>query len=144
METNQFIENLLTVLPYWQYKFVKPLRQALKDEMGLESYYALQTLNQFGSMAMTELAQRLKITKQQASKMIDSLCTHELVRRIPDHMDRRYIYIEITPTGQAALYRIFSEDSHFYEKLEKRIGKKDMEDLSQAIETLLRVLPKLD
>lgn len=144
MESEQFIENLLTVLPYWQYKLVKPIRQALKSEMGMEAYYTLQTLRQFGAMPLTELAQRLKITKQQASKVVDGLCMHQLVQRIPDKSDRRYIQIEITDKGAEALFRIFRQDSEFLEKLKNRLGPDDLDEFGAAIETLLRVLPKLD
>lgn len=144
MNTEQFVENLLTVLPYWQYKLVKPLRQALKSEMGIESYYALQTLHQHGAMSMTELSQHLKIPKQQSTKMIDNLCRQNFVCRKPDPSDRRYIYIEITKEGIDSLYRIFRQDGMFLEKLESKIGEDDLTDLEQAIETLLRILPKLD
>lgn len=144
MDSKQFIENLLAVLPYWQYKLVKPLRQALKSEMGLESYYGLQTLRHFGPLTMTEFAQNLKITKQQATKTIDGLYREQLVQRLPDSTDRRYIRIEITDLGRETLYRIFNQDALFLDKLEDKIGRDDLEALKASIETLLRILPKLD
>lgn len=144
MDTEKFVENLLTVLPYWQYKLVKPFRHALKTEMGLEAYYALQTLRQYGPMSMTELSQHLKVPKQQATKMVDSLCRQNLVCRKADKTDRRYVYIEIMDEGVQALYRIFRHDGMFLDKLEEKIGKEELIEFEQAIETLLRVLPKLD
>lgn len=144
MNTEQFVENLLTVLPYWQYKLVKPFRNALKTEMGLEAYYALQTLRRSGPMSMTELSRQLKIPKQQATKMIDGLCRQQFVCRKAKDGDRRYVYIEITEEGIQSLFRIFRQDGMFLEKLEAQIGAQELQDLEQAIETLLRVLPKLD
>lgn len=144
MNSPQFIENLLAVLPYWQYKLVKPLRNALRSEMGLEPYYALQTLRQFGPLTMTELTQRLKITKQLATKIVENLFLGGLVERVHDESDRRYIRIKITEDGQEALYRVFRQDGMFLENLEEKIGSESFAELENAIEILLKILPKLD
>lgn len=144
MQSERFIENLFAVLPYWHYKIVKPFGALLKAQMGMEAYYCLQTLRQCGSMTMTELAGRLKITKQQATKTVEKLYEKNFVSRIYGERDRRFIHIKITEEGRRYLEGIFRQDENLVERLEEKIGKEDVKALGEAMETLLRVLPKVD
>lgn len=144
LSTNLFIEQLLRLLPYWHYKIDKPFKLFLKDKMSLETYYCLQTLRQKGPMTMSEICRCLKISKQQATKMIDTLYTHHFVERQPGETDRRFISIRVT---QQAIDYIESEiyrNPEFVDRLGRTLSAADFAQLQQAIETLLRLLPQLD
>lgn len=52
---------------------------------------------------MSELADKLQITKQQLSKMINVLEEKELVERIHDKENRRRVYIRICDRGRAMM-----------------------------------------
>lgn len=143
METGKFVENLLTVLPYWHYKIDRPFKQSLDGGMSLETYYCLQMLRWDGPMTMSELAGRLKITKQQATRTIDRLYACDFVKRLFDENDRRFIKIEITQKALDYIEQNIYQDTEFLKTLESRIGGAEIEELGGAIETLLRILPKL-
>lgn len=144
MKSEKLLENLLAILPYWHYKIDKQLKQSLKSEMSLETYYCLQALNSLGPMTMTELAQNLKIPKQQATKIINNLYQYQFVKRIHDEDDRRFIRIEITRQAIDYIEQNYYRSSEFVQELEEKIGEKEVEALSGAIEVLLRILPKID
>lgn len=112
--------------------------------MSLETYYCLQALNSLGPMTMTELAQNLKIPKQQATKIINNLYQYQFVKRIHDEDDRRFIRIEITRQAMDYIEQNYYHSSEFVQELEEKIGAKEVEALSGAIEVLLRILPKMD
>lgn len=144
MTSEQFVENLLTVLPYWHYKIDKPFKQYLKDGMSLETYYCLHTLHKEGPMTMSELSQKLKITKQQATKIIDKLYNCQFIQRLYDNSDRRFIRIKITQNAIDYIYINYYSDSEFIKKLKSKINKEDIREFEKAIEILTRILPKLN
>lgn len=144
MKYEHFIEDLLKVLPHWHYVMDKSFKQSLKDKMSLESYYCLQTLRQSGSMTMSELARRLKISRQQATQIVDRLCEYDFMRRLYDSTDRRTIKIEITEKARNYIDEVYYQDNEFLQGLKERIGEEDMEEFAKAIGTLLRILPKLE
>lgn len=143
-EKEKFIENLLTVLPYWHCVVDKNFKTFLKDKMSLESYYCLQTIRHGGALSMSELAERLRISRQQATQMVQRLYEYGFICRLQDDADRRSVKIQATDKAEAYIKEVYYRDSGFMESLEERIGPEDMAALSGAIETLLRVLPEIE
>lgn len=139
-----FTEMILKLLPYWYYKIEKPFKMSLKDKMSLETYYCLQILQQDGSMTMTDLAARLKISKQQATKIIDTLNQHHFIERKYNERDRRYIRICVSDSAIQYIEENIYKNTDFPLQLEEKIGKEDVKRLEDAMATLLEILPKLD
>lgn len=147
MNFEQFAEGLMMALPYWHYKIDRPFKVSHKengDSMSLETYYCLQMLRWDGAMTMSELAERLRITKQQATQMIDRLYQYDFVRRMYDREDRRVIRIEITERAVEYIKNNAAKHTDFLDGLEKKLTPEELDSLGGAIETLLRLLPKLD
>ena len=136
-----FTEMMLKLLPYWYYKIEKPFKMSLKDKMSLETYYCLQILQQDGSMT---IAARLKISKQQATKIIDTLNQHHFIERKYNERDRRYIRICVSDSAIQYIEENIYKNTDFPLQLEEKIGKEDVKRLEDAIATLLEILPKLD
>ena len=143
MESKEFVKNLLVLLPYWHYTIDKPFKQSLAGKMTLESYYCLQTLRQDGALTMSELAQRLKISRQQATQTVNRLCECAFIRRLYDNSDRRCIKVEITAQAEKYIDQVYYQDTAFLDNLQRCMDKEDLQELAQAIETLLRILPRL-
>lgn len=139
-----FTEMMLKLLPYWYYKIEKPFKMSLKDKMSLETYYCLQILQQDGSMTMTDLAARLKISKQQATKIIDTLNQYHFIERKYNERDRRYIRICVSDSAIQYIEENIYKNTDFPLQLEEKIGKEDVKRLEDAMATLLEILPKLD
>lgn len=147
MDLEQLAEELMMVLPYWHYKIDRPFNTSHKengDQMSLETYYCLQMLRWDGAMTMSELAERLRITKQQATQMIDRLYKHDFVRRLYDQEDRRVIRIEITQRAVEYIKSNVTKHTQFLGGLEQKLTREELDSLSGAMETLLYLLPKLD
>ena len=80
--SERFVQNLLLVMPDWHSKLVKPFRDTLDNEMSLETYYCLETLRACGTATMSELAHKLKVPKQQMTKLVDRLSQSRFVERV--------------------------------------------------------------
>lgn len=139
----QLIETLMAVLPYWHYKIDRPFKQQHKNAMSLETYYCLQMLHQGGPMTMSQLAGLLHIKKTQATRTIDELHKYGFVRRLADSADRRCIRIEATQVALDYIQTNFNADNEFLHKVEQSLEPAEQAELQAALETLLRVLPKI-
>lgn len=140
----KIMDDLFAVLPYWYFKVNKTMKQSLNSEMSLETYYCLQTLRREGAMTMTEIAHRLKVPKQQATKLIGKLYDHQFVDRLQDDVDKRCIRIQITETAIQYLDRERDQDYVYIEQLKEQIGLDEMLKFGEALEILLEILPKLE
>lgn len=54
-------------------------------------------------LRMTELAQRVLLSKSGLTRLVDRMCAVGLVRRTPDTEDRRGRWVCLTPAGNARL-----------------------------------------
>lgn len=144
MQEDRLIEKLIRLLPYWHYRIDKPFKLFLKDKMSLETYYCLQMLRQNGPTTMSELCQRLKISKQQATHLIETLHRHHFVERSINAEDRRFITIQVT--GQALDYieKHIYGDTAFIDQVRQRLSAEELARLEGAVDTLLELLPKLN
>ena len=65
-----------------------------------------------GPIAPTQLASKLEISKQAASKLVEAMVEADLVARTPDEMDRRRHQLVLAPRGRkllTAVERIYDE-----------------------------------
>lgn len=140
----KFVKNLLFILPCWHSKLVRPFKDMLQKEMSLETYYCLQTLRRYGMTTMTELAQQLKVPKQQVTKLVDKLSQHQFIERVYNEEDRRAIWIRLTPDAVLYLEEYYKKNRKFIESLEKQLSEEELIRLNQAVEVLGEILPKLN
>ena len=141
--SEKFIRNLLKVLPVWHSKLVRPLKDGLNREMSLETYYCLETLKMCGPITMTEMAGQLKVPKQQVTKLVDKLSSHQFVERVFRDEDRRAIWIELTPKAMDYLDGYYQKNVTFIRALEEQLTPEELQRLDQAVRTIGEILPKL-
>lgn len=141
--SEEFVKNLLGIMPDWHAKLVRPFKDTLNKEMSLETYYCLQTLRRNGTMNMTQLARQLKIPKQQVTKLIDTLSTHQFVERVNNEEDRRSIRIRLTPKAVSYLDAYYLKNTGFINMLEEQLSEEELEQMNSAMELLGRLLPRL-
>ena len=85
---------------------------------------------------MSELAEKLDITKQQLSKIINDLEQKQFVERIHDTKNRRRVYIQITQAGQTLLEQAGENIIQHILKTIHSITEQDKKRLAEAISTL--------
>lgn len=142
--TEELVRNLLRVFPSWNSKLVRPFKESLNKEMSLETYYCLETVKMCRSITMTEIAQQLRVPKQQVTKLIDKLNEHHFVERARDEKDRRTTWIKLTPTAEEYLADYYLKNTGFIEKLEDKLTEEEQGKLNEAVKVLAEILPKLD
>ena len=144
METGPIQESLLAVLPFWNYQIARPFKQLLDDGVSMEMYYCLQAIRSFDeTMTMSELVQRIHMSKQQMTKIVNRLVEHEFVSRVYDPQNRRVIKVQITEKALAYIKQFSTKNTECFGPLLEKMDEKDLTDFRQAIDTLTRILSKI-
>lgn len=141
--SEQFVQNLLLVMPDWHSKLIKPFKDTLNREMSLETYYCLETVKRCGAITMTKLAQELKVPKQQVTKLTDKLSEYQFVERVSNNQDRRSVWIRLTPKASAYLDEYYLKNKVFIHMLEELLTEEELQRLNNAVQVLIEILPKL-
>ena len=141
--SEQFVQNLLLVMPNWHAKLIKPFKDTLNREMSLETYYCLETVKRCGAITMTNLARELKVPKQLVTKLIDKLSEYQFVERVSNERDRRSVRIQLTPKASAYLDEYYLKNRVFIQMLEEQLTEEELQRLNEAARVLNEILPKL-
>jgi len=90
---------------------------------------------------VTELAERLGVTKQAASQLVDDLEQLGVLTRVPDPEDARARRVVFTELGRRGLLEGLSVLRALERELAGKIGTKKMQQLRAALLALLADLP---
>lgn len=145
MKENNIIPHLIRLLPYWHYKIERSIKQKQKHgQISYESYFCLLILGKQGAMKMSEIAYHLRLSRQQATQLIEKLYQYGMVDRLHNEVDRRSIQIMITEKGIAYLRDNPFDVSSLQEQIDERFNTEEIEAFDQALSVLLQMLAKLD
>lgn len=137
-------ENLLALLPAWNYNIAKPLKQFLDDGISLEMYYCIQTLRWHGEpMKMSELSEVTKTPKKQMTKVADRLVEQKLVERIYDPSDRRIVKLQLTERSISYIDQFLKQDGGYFNSILKQLAPEDIAKFQSAVKTLCEILAKI-
>lgn len=96
-------------------------------------FMTLLVLNDYGTQTISKLSEKLLISKQQMSPIIDKLCKNGLIKREQDPMDRRNNNITILPAGIEVLE---SHHQKMIDLLDKKLKVLDDIDMKKFQEKL--------
>lgn len=137
-------ENLLALLPMWNYNIAKPLKHFLDDGISLEMYYCIQTLRWYKRpMKMSELSEATKTPKKQMTKVADRLVEQELVERVYDPSDRRIVRLQITEQASSYIDHFLEQDGGYFKSIMEKLEPEDVTRFQSAVKTLCEVLAKI-
>ena len=144
MEIGEIQESLLTVMPYWNYRISKPFKHLLDDGISLEMYYCLQIIRSFDNApTMSELGQKVRMSKQQMTKIVNRLDELDFVERSHDPLNRRATRIYLTDNALGYIEHFHRKRAECFRELLESMSERDRADFKQAIDVLIRVLSSL-
>lgn len=76
------------------------------EDVTVSQCYALKELGQEGSLAMTRLAERMRLTISTLTRIVDQLERKGYAKRRRLPADRRIVHVELTTAGRSVLRRI--------------------------------------
>jgi MarR family 2-MHQ and catechol resistance regulon transcriptional repressor len=107
-----------------------------RHDISLAEFGALEALYHKGPLLVGELQRKVLMSSGGITYLVDRLEEKGLVERRPCETDRRAIYAEITPEGEALMDRIFPLHAASLEAAESGLTEKEKR---QAVELLKKL-----
>jgi DNA-binding MarR family transcriptional regulator len=123
----QIVDDLFEILPVIRKKLINILDEGSKGEISHYHFIILNMIGRSDALSVSEIGQRISVSRPQMTAMIDKLVSLELVTRLTDSGDRRIIRISITPAGRTLLSRA---RKRIKMHLVKKLGLLDEKDLA--------------
>lgn len=127
-----FIENIL-------FSF----QETFRPKLSTLQLRILMCIKEHGPQTMSELAQRLRIPRQQSTQIVDRLYEMNLVQRQRDDRDRRIIRIVWSDSGKA---QFSNEVNKYFDELYSRISslpQEDCDEFMSSAASISRLLPAI-
>ena len=140
MATTSAAPHLASRLRLAVARTARRLRQEAGGGLSPTLSAALASIESHGPLTPSELADRERVKRPTATRLIGTLESNGLVVRASDPSDRRSSLIAITPAGRE-LMRILRtrKDAYLAQRL-RRLGPEELATLAQASEILERLL----
>src|SRR3954451_2755614 len=134
--TREVKEELPPRLRWTITRMARRLRQEAGTDLGPSQVAAMATIERHGPLSPSELAERERIKRPTATRIVGHLEEAGLVERVKDPEDGRGSILSVTPAGRAHLRRLRARKTAY---LATRLDKLDPEDrrtLERAAELL--------
>ena len=90
-----------------------------------------------GGLHASDLADRLRVSRQAVAQAVAALERHGYVARVPDPVDARARIIELTPRGRQALRVMRSNALDVEKRWQQVLGEPRLEELRETLQMLL-------
>jgi DNA-binding MarR family transcriptional regulator len=118
------------------------LRQESGTDLGPSQVAALATIERHGPLAPSELAERERIQRPTATRVLARLAEAALVKRIPDPADGRSAIVSVSSEGRALLRRLRQRKTAYLASRMQELPPRDLEALERATEVLEAILER--
>lgn len=113
-------------------------RDQERHGLGATEFAVLEALYHKGPLLVGEVGSRILLTSGSTTYVIDKLEQRGLVRRRPCEADRRALYVELTPEGEALIARIFPEHAQAVERAMTGLSLEDQRTVTELLRRLGR------
>ena len=121
-------------------RMARRLRQEAGTDLGPSQVAALATIERHGPLAPSELAERERIKRPTATRILSRLLEAGLVERLPDPSDGRAAIVSATPEGRSLLKRLRQRKTAYLATRLRELPAEDVETLARAADVLERLL----
>ena len=138
--TKLIVEDIVKIIPEFEYQFGRPMKLITQKELTNYQSKVLTVLQVVSEISMSELADRLVMSKPQLTANVDVLVRLGLVERISDPNDRRKIIIRMAEKGVQYIDKTKQSMGKFYDLYYNNLTEEERLKLYLAIEDLLVLL----
>lgn len=136
-------EHLFLLIPMLYNQIIRPLEGALRTKISPLQFYALMALKREGCMTMSALSNQCGVSKQQSTRLINSLVETGLVERRPCKQDRRLIFICLSTYGEEQLGKLRDTTCLAIQERLGVLSPQEQETMLLSLETVWKIVNKL-
>ena len=92
----------------------------------------------------TQLAQKLNVTRSAISQIVKNLESRKIVKRVPDDVDKKIAYIELTDSTMEVYLKSKQVGEEFIGALLRDFGKKNLDKLLELSEEFWETIDRLN
>jgi DNA-binding MarR family transcriptional regulator len=118
------------------------LRQEAGTDLSPSQVAALATIERHGPLAPSELAERERIRRPTATRVLSRLVEAGLVERIPDPTDGRSAIVSVSSDGRALLRRLRRRKTAYLATRIHDLPPEDLSALARATDVLESILAR--
>jgi DNA-binding MarR family transcriptional regulator len=118
------------------------LRQEAGVDLSPSLAAALATVDKHGPLTPSELADRERVQRPTATRIVDRLADAGLVERTADPADGRGTLVSATPSGRALLRRLRQRKNAYLARRLRDLEPSEVATLDRAAEILERLLER--
>ncbi|SDN39635.1 DNA-binding transcriptional regulator, MarR family [Fictibacillus solisalsi] len=107
-------------------------------DLDRSEYLILSALDKNGMLAITILAEELKLNLSTASRQVASLEKKDYIRRFPDPQNGRISRLEVTETGLKILRKVQHARYNAYAEVLQEWGQAELDELKKNLRRLNR------
>ncbi|WP_248925188.1 MarR family winged helix-turn-helix transcriptional regulator [Paenibacillus hamazuiensis] len=135
-----YFEKLERMSRQVQRKFIAEWNAISPMNLSLPQVALLQALSREGIYKVSDLAEVVCITTGGLTLICDKLEEKELIERTRDEVDRRLVYISISPKGRKVVQSIQGLKGELVSRMFEGITMEDMKVMDKVYSTVLRNL----
>ena len=136
-EREAFVASFRELHPKFSRMYAQMLQRV---DLTLPQYTLLHQLMLLGTVSMTEVSNRLEITKPAVTNLVDRLEEKKCLKRIPHTEDRRVILLEILPKGKKIITEIQGRSLELLLKAYDQFSGKEHQVISGFYATVSNVM----
>ena len=96
------------------------------------------------SLTMSEVAEYISSSREQATRALSPLAEKGLVERYTDPSCRKHVRVRLTSDGRETIRRhIAISEEKVHQRLSESLNEEEMTDLRLAFQTIIRLLGKI-
>ncbi|MGI6031309.1 MAG: MarR family winged helix-turn-helix transcriptional regulator [Eubacteriales bacterium] len=135
--------KIFAQLPRFFWKVSKVEWPAKEYRVNVIQIHILAALVNQGSLSMSSVAQRLNMSKQQATQTVNRMEELGVIRREQDPQDRRRINIVLSDKGMEVAHKLQEIMTRQVEKALAVLSEEDRRELEDSIDRMNMILSKL-
>ena len=136
-ERESFVASFRELHPKFSRMYVRILGRV---DLTFPQYTLLYQLMLLGTVSMTEISDRLEITKPAVTNLVDRLEEKRFLKRVPSLKDRRIIQLEILPKGKKTITEIQGQSLGLLLKAYDQFDGKEHHVISRFYATVSQVM----
>lgn len=139
-QRDEFIRTFREIQP----KFSRLLARILTEaDLTLPQFALLNQLVNYGTLSMTEVSERLGITKPAVTNLVDRLEKNKCLKRLPHSKDRRVFLLEIQAPGEKIVRDAQSQILPLLLKTLDQFSDKEKETIANFYSLLSKALDEV-
>lgn len=115
-------------------------REFVSTGFTLPQLNVIKELAQENQLMVSELGQRMGLTNSTVSGILDRLEKQKMIERVRSQIDRRVVYVKLTPEGFSQVGRLRDIIDNYFNHLFFGVSEEKLKEIQNGLTTLNKIV----